>query len=99
VSGQSLSLIGTWVETVARALLVLQLTQARQRAEHPGPQQVRGPEHHRHRRHLAEHHGPRPGRASGQRHRLGRDGLLVGEAETRQVLRNVAEGEIDVRAR
>jgi len=26
VSGQSLSLIGTWVETVAHALLVLQLT-------------------------------------------------------------------------
>jgi hypothetical protein len=26
VSGQALSLIGTWVETVAQALLVLQLT-------------------------------------------------------------------------
>jgi hypothetical protein len=26
VSGQALSLIGTWVETVARALLVLRLT-------------------------------------------------------------------------
>ncbi len=69
--------------------------QARQRAEHPGPEQVGGPEHHRHRGDLAERYRPR-GRARGERDRLGGEGLPVGEAEPRDALGRVAEREMDV---
>ena len=70
--------------------------QARQRAEHPGPQQFGGSEHHRHGCDLAERYRPRRGRSRGERDRLGGDGLPVGEAEPGRPLRRVAEGEMDV---
>jgi hypothetical protein len=38
VAGQSLSLVGTWVETVAQALLVLHLTHSGTISEHRVPE-------------------------------------------------------------
>ena len=69
--------------------------QPRERAEHPGPQQVGGPEHHRHGRDLAERHRPRRGSSRGERDRLGGEGLLVGKPEPGRPLRRVAEGDMD----
>jgi hypothetical protein len=69
--------------------------QAAQRAVHPGPEQVGGPEHHRYGRDLAERHRPRR-RSGGQRDRLGGDGLLMGETEPSRPASRVAEGEMNV---
>jgi hypothetical protein len=69
--------------------------QAAERAEHPGAQQVAGSEHHRHRRDLAVAHHARRG-SSGERDRLGAEGLLVGEAEPGDALDHVAERDMKV---
>jgi len=83
--------------TQAGVVLVIG-SQAPQRAEHPGPQQVGRPEHHRHRRDLTERHHPRRG-SGGERDGLGGHGLPVGEAEPRGALGRVAEGEMNAGVR
>jgi hypothetical protein len=64
-------------------------------ASHPGPQQVGGSEHHRHRGDLGVGHHPGRGPA-GQRDRLGGEGLPVGEAEPGDALDHVAERDMEV---
>jgi hypothetical protein len=66
-----------------------------ERAAHPRAQQFLGSEHHRHRRDLrVAHHGRRG--TSGQRDRLGGEGLPVGEPEPGDALRHVAERDVKV---
>jgi hypothetical protein len=66
-----------------------------QRGQHPRAQQFLGSEHHRHRRHLGVGHHRGRG-SSGQRDRLGGEGLPVGEAEPGDALHHVAERDVQV---
>ena len=69
--------------------------QAPQRGQHPGPQQLRRAEHHRHRRDLAERHHPRRD-TRGQRDGLRGQSLLVRQAEPGDAPGRVTEGEMQV---